>query len=224
MNNPSYVIKGWHGTLMAISIIVLSIVWNTLLIKKLPLMEGVALVLHVFGFFAFIVVLWVMGPRSDVKDTFTKFEDPSGWGNRGLAILVGLLGPILTIGGSDLAVHLAEEVKDAAYTSPRAMVATSLVNYVLGFTMTVTIFCTLGSDLDSILNTPLGQPWIQILMNATGSKVATNIMTVAVCIMLLFCCINQLTAASRQLWSFARDDGLPCSGWLAHVRHPLLSL
>jgi choline transport protein len=204
--------------LISIAITLSSIIWNTVLVNKLPLMEGIALSLHILGFFAFIVVLWVMGPRSNVKDTWTKFEDPSGWGNKGLATLVGILGPSLTIGGSDLAVHLAEEVKDAAYVSPRAMVATSLTNYILAFIMTVTVFSTLGTDLNSILDTPLGQPWIQILANATESKAATNIMTMVIILMLLFCCINQLTAASRQLWSFARDKGLPFSGWLSRVR------
>lgn len=215
LNVPTYVVTGWHGTLLSIGITIISIVCNTILVRKLPLMEGIALVLHVLGFFAFLVVLWVMGPRSD--RVWTKFEDPSGWGNTGLATLVGMLGPMLTIGSADLAVHLAEEVKDAAWVSPRAMVATSIVNYTLAFVMTVTIFSTLGNDLSTILSTPLGQPWIQILLNATESKAATNIMTVAVILLLLFCSVNQVTAASRQLWSFARDEGLPFSAWLAHV-------
>ena len=222
LNMPTYVIEGWHGTLFSIAIVMCSILWNTILVKKLPLMEGIALVLHIFGFFAFVVVLWVMGPRSDTKEVWTKFEDPSGWGNTGLATLVGILGPILTLGGADLAVHLAEEVKDAAYVTPRAMVATAIVNYSLAFVMTVTVFSTLGNDLTAILSTPLGQPWIQILLNATESIVATNIMTVAICLLLLFCSVNQVTACSRQIWSFARDQGLPYSAWLAYVRCSLL--
>ncbi|CAG5140244.1 uncharacterized protein ALTATR162_LOCUS667 [Alternaria atra] len=217
LNMPSYVSHGWHGTLFSIAITICSIVFNTILVKKLPLMEGIALVLHIFGFFAFLVVLWVMGPRSDTRRTWTQFEDPSGWGNTGLATIVGILGPILTLGGADLAVHLAEEVKDAAWVSPRAMVATSVVNYSLAFIMTVTVFSTLGDDITVLISTPLGQPWIQILLNATESLVATNIMTVVVCLLLLFCSVNQVTAASRQLWSFARDQGLPCSAWLSYV-------
>jgi len=218
LNMPNYVIQGWHGTLLSIGITVVSIVCNTILVRKLPLMEGLALVLHIFGFFAFVVVLWVMGPRSD--RVWTKFEDPSGWGSTGLATLVGISGPMITIGGADLAVHLAEEVKDAAWVSPRAMVTTALVNYTLAFVMTVTVFSTLGNDLAAILSTPFGQPWIQILLNATESKVATNIMTVAICFLLLFCSVNQVTAASRQLWSFGRDEGLPFSAWLAYVWSP----
>ncbi|CAN9102393.1 unnamed protein product [Alternaria alternata] len=217
LNMPDYAIQGWHGTLLSIAIVLCSILGNTILVKKLPLMEGLALVLHVFGFFAFLVVLWVMGPRSNVHDTWTKFEDPSGWGNTGLATLVGVLGPILSLGSADLAIHLAEEVEEASYNIPRAMIATSAVNYTFAFVMTVTVFSTLGNDVMAIMSTPFGQPWIQILMNATESIVATNILTVVVCLLLLFASVNQVTAASRQLWSFARDKGLPFSGWLSYV-------
>ncbi|CAN9322453.1 unnamed protein product [Alternaria alternata] len=197
LNMPDYAIQGWHGTLLSIAIVLCSILGNTILVKKLPLMEGLALVLHVFGFFAFLVVLWVMGPRSNVHDTWTKFEDPSGWGNTGLATLVGVLGPILSLGSADLAIHLAEEVEEASYNIPRAMIATSAVNYTFAFVMTVTVFSTLGNDVMAIMSTPFGQPWIQILMNATESIVATNILTVVVCLLLLFASVNQVTAASR---------------------------
>jgi hypothetical protein len=59
LNVETYVIKGWHGTLFSIAITVFAIVWNTSLIRKLPLLEGIGLTLHVFGFFSFLVVLWV---------------------------------------------------------------------------------------------------------------------------------------------------------------------
>jgi choline transport protein len=217
LNMPSYEIQGWHGTLLSIGVVMFSITWNTVLVRKLPLLEGVGLVFHIFGFFAFLVVLWVMGPRSDVHDTWTKFEDPSGWGNKGLATLVGILGPLITLGSADTVCHLAEEVEDSAYIQPRAMLASTIVNYSLGFIMTVTVYSTLGDDLTGILNTPLGQPWMQVMLNATESKAATNVMAAALCVLVLFCTINQVTCSSRQLWSFARDKGLPCSDWISYV-------
>jgi amino acid transporter len=97
------------------------------------------------------------------------------------------------------------------------MVSTAVVNYSLAFIMTVTVFSTLGNDLDTLLATPLGQPWIQILLNATGSIVATNILVALICSLLMFSSVNQVTASSRQLWSFARDQGLPFSNWFAYV-------
>lgn len=40
------------------AILLLCIFANTVLFRKLPLLEGAVTVLHVLGFFAFIVVLW----------------------------------------------------------------------------------------------------------------------------------------------------------------------
>lgn len=219
INMPSYTIEGWHSTLFSIAITLFAIIWNTVFVRKLPLIEGIGLTLHVFGFFAFVVVLWVMAPRSDPKTVWTQFEDNSGWGSKGLSTLVGILGPIVTLIGSDSSCHLSEELRDAAWVLPRAMVATALVNYSLGFVMTVTIMSTLGDDVSAILSTTFGQPWIQVLFNATESKTATSIMTAVLCLQLLFCSVNQITTSSRQLFAFARDQGLPFSNFLAHVRN-----
>jgi hypothetical protein len=218
LNAPSYVIKGWHSTLFTIGITIFAILWNTVFVRTLPLIEGFGLILHVFGFIAFVIVLWLMGSRSDTKHVWTSFEDNNGWGSPGVATLVGILGPIVTLIGSDSSCHLAEELKDAAWILPRAMVATALVNYSLGFVMTVTIMSTLGNDIHGLLTTPLGQPWIQVLLNATDSIVGTSIMIAILCFLLLFCSINSITTASRQLFAFARDKGLPFSNFLAQVR------
>ena len=219
LNVQSYEIKAWHSTLLCIAITSFAILWNTVFIRKLPLVEGIGMILHIFGFVTFLVVLWVMAPRSDAHQVWTKFEDPSGWGSVGMSTLVGILGPIVTLIGSDSSCHLSEELKDAAWVLPRAMVVTALVNYAMGFIMTVTIMSTLGSDIPAILGTRLGQPWIQVLLNATESRAGTSVMTAVLCMLLLFCSVNSITTSSRQLFAFARDQGLPFSGWLAQVSH-----
>jgi amino acid transporter len=95
-------------------------------------------------------------------------------------------------------------------------------NAVLGFLMAVTIIFTLG-DVDSVLYTATFQPFIQLFYNATGSYAATNAMTSIVIILLVSCCISEVATASRQIWSFARDRGLPGSLWLAKVSQLLNS-
>lgn len=216
LNVPNYVIQGWHGTLLSIGVVIFAIIWNTVLVRKLPLLEGVIVILHVFGFFAFIVVLWVMGPRSDTKAVWTEFQDNGNWGNIGLSCLVGMTGPVITLIGADSACHLSEELKDAAWVLPRSMVATAIVNYIMGFVMTVTVMSTLG-DVDSILSTTTGQPYIQVVLNATQSRAGTSVMTAVVAVLLLFAAVNLVTTSSRQLFAFARDKGLPFSNTLAYV-------
>ena len=85
--------------------------------------------------------------------------------------------------------------------------------------MTVTIMSTLG-DVDSILTTSTGQPYIQVLLNATQSRVGTSILTAVVAVLLLFAAVNLVTTASRQLFAFARDHGLPFSKALGYVCSP----
>ncbi|KAK5120617.1 hypothetical protein LTR85_005975 [Meristemomyces frigidus] len=216
LSNPHYTIKGWQGCLFTIALTAISIFFNTVLFRKLPLMEGIIVVFHTVGFLAIVVVLWVMGPRGGAE-TVTTFSS-NGWGSTGLSCLVGLLSPIITLVGADSQCHLSEELHNAAWVLPRAMVATATANYIMGFVMVLTIMFTIGPDTSTVLATPLGAPWVQIVYNATNSYAAT--MTFALLVGLLFTCclINNVTTASRQLWSFARDGGIPYSSVFARVR------
>lgn len=173
----NFVIKGWHGALITMAFVLAAIFFNTVAIGKLPILEGLAVIFHFFGFFAFIVIMWVMGPRANAKDTLTTFEDGNNWGNFGLATLIAMVGPVATYLGGDCAVHLGEELKDASYVLPRAMVSASAINYVLGFTTTVTLMFSLG-NVDADLADVSGQPWVAIIYRITGSKAATIVLIV----------------------------------------------
>jgi len=62
LNVTDYVWHSWHGTLLTIAVVVFAILFNTVLAARLPLIEGTVLILHLAGFFAIIVPLWVMAP------------------------------------------------------------------------------------------------------------------------------------------------------------------
>ena len=55
MNDPYYAPKPWHATLMIIAVAAVAILFNTFFAKRLPLIEGVILIIHVFGFFGILV-------------------------------------------------------------------------------------------------------------------------------------------------------------------------
>lgn len=202
------------------------------------MVEGLILIIHVVGLFAIIIPLWVLAPRNSAKAVFTEFNNAGGWDSDGTATLVGLSTTITAMIGYDCSVHMckcvffffpfpvlknrvtepnqAEEIKDAAETLPKAMMSAVAVNGVLGFVMVVTLCFTLG-DVDSILSTPTGFPFIQIFYNTTNSYAATNTMTAVLVITLTASTITEVATASRQLWSFARDQGLPFSSFFAYV-------
>ncbi|RMX75054.1 hypothetical protein D0869_11981 [Hortaea werneckii] len=75
-----------------------------------------------------------------------------------------------------------------------------------------------GKSTYNINSTPTGYPFIQIFYNTTGSLAATNAMTAFIIILSASSCITIMAGSSRQLFAFARDNGLPFSKWVAHVR------
>lgn len=92
-----------------------------------------------------------------------------------------------------------------------------VINGALAFLMGVTLIFTLG-DVESVLSTVTHNPFIQVFYNATQSYAGTNTMVAVVIILLVACCVSEVATASRQIWAFARDRGLPGSGWLMRVR------
>ncbi|KAF2228709.1 amino acid transporter [Viridothelium virens] len=216
LSNPSYMIKTWHEALFSIATVTVCILFNIFLVRKLPLFQGVIVALHVFGFFAVVVVFWVLGRRSNARDVFTTFSD-NGWGSTGVSCLVGLLSPIATLIGADSSCHLSEEVHNASWVLPRAMVATACANYFAALFMTITFMFFLG-DIDAALDSPTRVPYIEVLYNVTQSKGATIVFTSLLMVLLIACMVNQVTATSRQLFAFARDGGVPFYKWLSYVR------
>lgn len=194
-----------------------AISFNTFAIGKLPILEGLAVVVHVFGFFAFIVIMWVFGPKDSAEITFTRFSDGNNWGNLGLATLIGMVGPTTTYLGADSAVHLAEELKDASYILPRAIFTASCINYCLGLITIITFMFNIG-DLDALDELGTGQPWAEMIYKITGSRAATIVLVLVMMLMYFFCAVNQVTTSSRQVWSFARDKGFPFHKFLSKVR------
>ena len=217
LNYPNYVYERWHGTLLTCAVATFSVFFNTFLAKKLPLVEGIVLIVHVFGFFAVIITLWVLGPRGDAHDVFTTFNNYGGWPNFGTSALVGILAVMIPLLGADAAVHMSEELKDASKVLPRTMIYTTLVNGAGGLVMIITFCMTLG-NLDQVIDTPTYQPYIQVFYNATQSHVGASILAALVIFMAIFCNLSIVATSSRQIFAFARDQGMPFSSWLAYVR------
>jgi len=111
---------------------------------------------------------------------------------------------------------MAEEIKDASYALPRSMLWSIAVKGALGLVMTITICFCIG-DVATVLTTPIGYVFIQMFYNTTSSLAATNAMSAIVIIVAFFSVITIMASASRQLFAFARDDGLPYSEWLSDV-------
>lgn len=122
---------------------------------------------------------------------------------------------------------MSEEITNAATAVPASIMLSVLINGSLGFGMLLAMLFCIG-DIEQALKSPTGYPFISIFLQATGSIPGTAVMASIITTMGITTSVGMLASASRQLWSFARDRGIP--GWriwsqVCHIeQHPCGSM
>ncbi|KAI1076552.1 putative amino acid permease [Whalleya microplaca] len=212
----TYEPQQWHGTLMYLAVTLVIVFINIFGIRIFPYIETLALILHIIFFFCILVPLVHLAPRSSTDFVFRSFANNGGWESNGVSWCIGLLTSTYAFSGVDGASHMAEEVDNAAVVVPRTMIWSIVVSGILCFGMSIAILFCIG-DVTAALETPTGFPIIEIFFNATKSYAATNAMISALIISIFFSALGLLASASRLIWAFARDDGLPFPRYFSHV-------
>ena len=111
---------------------------------------------------------------------------------------------------------MSEEIKNAAVTVPRSVLATVLINGSLGFGMIMATLFSLD-DVEAALESPTEFPFMEIFFQATQSIAGAAVMASIITVMQLCTAVAVLASASRMSWSFARDRGLPAWKTLSKV-------
>jgi hypothetical protein len=68
--------------------------FNTVLVKALPVFEFVILVVHILAYISFEVVLLALGPHGNSKEVFEQWENAYGWSDLSAAVLIGIIAPV----------------------------------------------------------------------------------------------------------------------------------
>ncbi|OTA26662.1 hypothetical protein BTJ68_11693 [Hortaea werneckii EXF-2000] len=160
--HPTYLPQNWHQSLLMIGIGCLGTLANTFGARRLPLLEYVVLAVHIVGFFCILIPLWAaqpLGQKASAGEVFGSFRNLGGWESIGTACYVGSIKATGAFAGSDAAVHLAEETRDASRSVPRMMVGTVLLNGAMGFVMIITFgFCI--TDLEAVVSSESPFPFV----------------------------------------------------------------
>lgn len=130
--------------------------------------------------------------------------------------MIGLIGSVYTFTGADGAIHMSEEIQNASVVVPRSIMFSILINGSLAFGMLITTLFSLN-DVQAALNTPTGYPYMEILLQSTGSVAGATVLASILVVMQYCANVGLLASASRMCWSFARDRGLPGWRFLEHV-------
>ncbi|CCV05458.1 Amino acid permease-associated region [Mesorhizobium metallidurans STM 2683] len=127
---------------------------------------------------------------------------------------LGLLLPIYTITGYDASAHTSEETIKAASSVPRAMVMSVIWSAVFGY-LFLAAFILMIPNMDDAAK----QGW-NVFFWAFDQRVSPGIkelVYLVVFIAQLLCGLATVTSASRMIFAFSRDGGLPASGALSRV-------
>ena len=151
--------------------------------------------------------------------TFHNYSgDPGGavWPpvSNSWVFLLGLLLPIYTITGYDASAHTSEETKKAARSVPRAMVMSVVWSALFGY-LFLCAFVLMIPNMDDAAK----QGW-NVFFWAFDAKVnpaVKEILYIAIFISQLLCGLATVTSASRMIFAFSRDGGLPGSRALGRV-------
>ncbi|KAJ5730284.1 amino acid transporter [Penicillium malachiteum] len=176
----------------------------------LPVLEVFIGIVHVLGFFAFLIPMVYLGPRADARSVFIQTFNFGGWSDVTMAAFVGLKGTISMFLGTDGVVHMAEEVANSSLVVPQSMLFAIVINGILGFAMMIAFLFTAG-DLSAIVKSQATYPFMQIIQNSTGSQGAAIVLSTLMAVMSVCCGLGGISSGSRMLWAFSRERAIP--GW-----------
>lgn len=152
--------------------------------------------------------------------TFANFSGDAGGGvwphsdSIFYLFILALLLPAYTITGFDASAHTAEETHDASRALPRGMIHSVLWSGLFGWVMLSAVIVA-APDLKAAA--AQGGSGFFAIVNAVIPNPYRLILWLVVAVAQYACGLATVTSASRMIFAFARDGGLPASDKLRRV-------
>jgi amino acid transporter len=144
--------------------------------------------------------------------TFSNFSGEAGGNvfpqsdNVAYLFLLCLLLPVYTITGYDASAHTSEETKNAAMSVPKGIVSAVFWSSIVGWVMICAITLAIP---DLAAAAALGWGMFFGTMDAIMPAGLKTLIYAGILIAQFLCGLATVTSASRMLFAFARDDGMP---------------
>lgn len=216
LNYPDYDPKLWQATLLFYAIALFGVFINTYLGRLLPRIEAMMLILYILGFIGVLIPIVYLSPHTPAEKVFTTFQNLGGWDSMGLSFFVGWITSVSSFVGNDGADHIAEEINQASRVIPFSIWFSTLFNGILGFSMMIAVLFGI-QDIVAATQSNTGFPFMEIFQTALGSKKGANALIIVITGVNVFSVSSVLATASRTLWAFSRENGLPFSHLLVKV-------
>ncbi|KAG7663765.1 HNM1 [[Candida] subhashii] len=217
LTHPEHVVQKWELFVLYEIITLVLFVFNTYG-KALPALGNGTLYISLFSYTVILITVLVCsrGRYQSAEFVFVQFENNTGWKSSGIAFIVGLINPAWSFSCLDSVTHLSEETSKPRTDIPKAVLSTVTIGFVTAFTYSIAMFYCIN-NLDDIINSNTGMPILDIFYQALRNKHGALALGSLVFLTATGCTIACHTWQTRICWSFARDNGLPLSKYLAIV-------
>jgi amino acid transporter len=186
---------------------------NFISVRLVAWLNDLSAAVHIIGVLVLTALLWG-ARRHDLSfladQSYT--EQPLGYR---VGFMNGLILGMYTFTGYDASAHLSEETKDPTRRAPMGILSSVGVSAVVGYIFVSVLTLAVG---DVAATAKDEHAALSVLTQALGPTGGKSAMALAIFAM-WFCGLSSVTSASRTLFAFARDQGLPGSQWLRKV-HP----
>ena len=213
---PMFGFAGTDGQVVVFvaAITIIQAIFNHIGIKATTFLTDIS------GYIIFVTTaVWVIAclyfaPAIDISRlwTFTNYSGAAGGnvfpesGNMGYLFLLCLLLPVYTITGYDASAHTSEETKNAAQSVPEGIIKAVLWSSLIGWIMICAITLAIP-DLSVAAGQGFGMFFATMdAILPAGLKI---VLYLGILIAQLICGLATVTSASRMLFAFSRDDGMP---------------
>jgi amino acid transporter len=188
---------------------------NAYSVRIVAWLNDVSAAVHILGVVAIVVMLLAFGRAQPATFLAHTGVTTRADGNYLLGFANGLVLSMFTFTGYDASAHMSEETHDPARTAPRGIITSVAVSAVAGYLLLVAITLAI-KDLPAVARDPHAA--LLAMRAAVGDGAGRMGMGLAIAAM-WFCGLSSVTSASRTIFAFSRDGGLPGSTTLCRV-HP----
>ncbi|KAJ5136505.1 amino acid transporter, partial [Penicillium atrosanguineum] len=214
--HPNYIAEAWQTWMIYSLLVLIATAIVCFLPAALPRAEMVMFVSSFLGFVVSLVtVLAMQTNKQSAKAVFIKYENTSGWSD-GTSFIIGLGTCMYAYLAIDGACHIAEELPAPSRDVPRAMGLTMLIGIMTVMPWTVAFLFSI-TDTDAVAASSI--PVYTIYLQATRSQPAATVLTVWILFVYFGALVSCIVTTGRLAYAFARDGGLPYSGFFARI-HP----
>ncbi len=199
--------------LVYIALLVVHGLLNTFGVKLVKMLGDVSVWWHVVGVLVIVAALLLVGKNRTGMTGIFEFKNATGWSFSGSGLYVGLVGLLLaqyTITGFDASAHVSEETMGAATNAPKAIVRSIYISAIAALLMNFVMLAAIPKGkYDEIAAGGILAG--ALVFTASIAGFVGKLLVVIATVGQFFCGMASVTANSRMIYAFSRDNGLPGS-------------